>query len=396
MSTYSTKPLQLRARRHIHNCTTITTTIISLMMALIVMATPTCAQVMELDVQVYESSFYQELAARGEIHIDRREPPPRRNVYLERRQAGDSVVPTTVTEPTSTSTSSTSSSEVTITSSADPTSAISTETKTPLSTPGVSTLTAPSVTVVTTPLPTPFDTSLGSNFTSSSCPEFFSNFLNNSTFQSCVPVSLLLQNSNSFFRAQRSFTLLTQTLDAACNAPLAICSPLLSSLASQLIDNANCGEDYKQQNPLVSQAYAGFLAYEPIYRATCLKDQSTGNYCFSEAITNSSNAADFYPYYTAVGLSMPETARPTCSQCLQETMQIFAGYAENAAQPLAKTYLPCATQVDQSCGSGFVNTQIKAGSVASSNAAIGGKKLVLSSPLLVIATLAMALLGVVY
>ncbi|KIX92171.1 uncharacterized protein Z520_12164 [Fonsecaea multimorphosa CBS 102226] len=357
------------------------------------MATPTCAQVMELDAQVYESDFYQELAARGEIHIDRREAPPRRDVYLERRQVGDSVVPTTVAESTSTSTPSSSSLEPTITSSADPTSAISTETKTSLSTPGVSTLTAASVTVVTTPLPTPFDTSLGSNFTSSSCPEFFSDFLNNATFQSCVPVSLLLQNSNSFFRAQRSFTLLTQTLDAACNAPLAICSPLMSNLASQLIDNANCGQDYKQQNPLVSQAYAGFLAYEPIYRATCLKDQSTGNYCFSEAITNSSNAADFYPYYTAVGLSMPQSARPTCSQCLKETMEIFAGYAENAAQPLAKTYLPCASQVDQGCGSGFVNTQVKAGSVASSNAAIGGRKPDRSSPLLVTAILMMALVG---
>ncbi|KIW92307.1 uncharacterized protein Z519_07291 [Cladophialophora bantiana CBS 173.52] len=355
------------------------------------MATPTCGQVMELDAQIYESSFYQELAARGEIHIDHREPPPRRNVYLERRQVGDTVVPTTVTGPTSTSTSSSSpSSEPTITSSAESVSAISTETKAPLSTPGVSTLTAPSVTVVTTPLPTPFDTSLGSNFSSSSCPQFFSDFLNNSTFQSCVPVSLLLQNSNSFFRAQRSFTLLTQTLNAACNAPLAICSPLLSNLGSQLIDDANCGEEYKQQNPLVSQAYAGFLAYEPVYRATCLQDKSTGNYCFSEAVTNSSNAADFYPYYTAVGLSMPETARPSCSQCLKETMEIFAGYAQDASQPLAKTYLPCATQVDKSCGSAFVSTDVKAGSVASPNAATGGWKVVPPVSLMIMTTLVMA------
>ncbi|OAP63937.1 hypothetical protein AYL99_03164 [Fonsecaea erecta] len=395
MSVYSTQPRQLERRRHLHGYTKITTTVISLMIALIVMATPTRAQVMELDALVYESSFYQELAARGEIHIDHRDPPPRRNVYLEGRQDGDGVVPTTVAGSTSASTSSSSSSEPTVTPSADLTSAITTETKTPLSTPALSTLTAPSVTVVTTPLPTPFDTSLGSNFTSSSCPEFFSSFLNNSTFQSCVPISLLLQNSNSFFRAQRSFTLLTQTLDAACNAPLAICSPLLGNLASQLIDNANCGQDYKKQNPLVSQAYAGFLAYEPIYRATCLRDQGTGNYCFSEAITNSSNAADSYPYYTALGLSMPQTARPTCSQCLKETLQIFAGYAENAAQPLAKTYLPCANQVDQSCGSGFVNTQVKAGSVTSTNAAIEERKPSLRSLLFVTTLLAALFTGVV-
>lgn len=44
-----------------------------------------------------------------------------------------------------------------------------------------------------TDLPKPFDTSLSSNFTSSSCPEFFSSFLNNATFKQCLPLSLLLQ-----------------------------------------------------------------------------------------------------------------------------------------------------------------------------------------------------------
>lgn len=184
-----------------------------------------------------------------------------------------------------------------------------------------------------------------------------------------MPISLLLQNSNSFFRAQRSFTLLTQTLDAACNAPLAICSPLLSDLAAQLIDEKNCGQDYRQQNPLVVQAYAGLIAYEPVNRATCLKDEVSKSYCFTEASTNSSNPADFYPYYTAIGLSMPQTARPTCSQCLKDTMQIFAGYAADAVQPLAKTYMTCATQVDKSCGSGFVSTSVQVGSVARPNAA---------------------------
>lgn len=42
-------------------------------------------------------------------------------------------------------------------------------------------------------LPTPFDTSLGNNFTSPSCPAFFQGFLTNSTFQDCMPFSLLLQ-----------------------------------------------------------------------------------------------------------------------------------------------------------------------------------------------------------
>ncbi len=350
------------------------TTLMTLMLILLSTTRTTYAQLLEFDAQIYDSTFYQELAAKGEIHIDARQPPPRRDIYLQRRQVGGSVVPTTIAEPTSmsSSSSSTQSSPPLITSSMDTPSAISTETKAPSAVAGVSTSTAPSVTVITTPLPTPFDTSLGSNFTSPSCPQFFSTFLGNSTFQSCVPISLLLQNSNSFFRAQRSFTLLTQTLDAACDAPLAICSPLMNNIAAQLIDNKNCGQDYRQQNPLVMQAYAGLIAYEPVNRATCLKDEVSKSYCFTEASTNSSNAADFYPYYTAVGLSMPQTAHPTCSQCLKDTMRVFAGYAENVIQPLSNTYLPCAVQVDKGCGNGFVSTDVKVGSAAKPNGATEG------------------------
>lgn len=46
---------------------------------------------------------------------------------------------------------------------------------------------------ITTSLPRPFDTSLGNNFTQASCPTFFNTFLNDSSFQACHPVSLLLQ-----------------------------------------------------------------------------------------------------------------------------------------------------------------------------------------------------------
>lgn len=43
------------------------------------------------------------------------------------------------------------------------------------------------------PLPSPFDTTLGNNFTTTTCPAFFTSFLSNSTFNDCVPLSLLLQ-----------------------------------------------------------------------------------------------------------------------------------------------------------------------------------------------------------
>jgi hypothetical protein len=332
---------------------------------------------LEFDLLGQESPFFRELAEKGEIHIDRSDAPPRPDGYLQRRQAGDTVVPTTISEPTSTSSSGGSTSaaaSATVTSpqtssAGESDTAIATDTATAVSQTAVTTSIGPSVTVVTTPLPSPFDTSLGSNFTSPSCPSFFATFLGNATFRACVPVSLLLQNSNSFFRAERSPTLLAQTLDAACGASLAICSPLTADLASELLDDAHCGQDYKLQNPLVMQAYAGLVAYEPVYRATCLKDAATGSYCFDDAITNATDQADAYVYYTALGIAMPTTARPTCSPCLRDTMRIFAGYAADAAQPLARTYLGGAGQIDAACGTAFVATDVKVGSVSDPNAA---------------------------
>lgn len=46
-------------------------------------------------------------------------------------------------------------------------------------------------------LPRPFDSSIGTNFTSSSCPDFFNDFLSNQTFNACLPFSLLLQVSRN-------------------------------------------------------------------------------------------------------------------------------------------------------------------------------------------------------
>lgn len=52
--------------------------------------------------------------------------------------------------------------------------------------------TAPSI---LSQVPQAFDTSIGNNFTTSSCPAFFNNFLDDPVFQNCTPFSLLLQVS---------------------------------------------------------------------------------------------------------------------------------------------------------------------------------------------------------
>ena len=218
-----------------------------------------------------------------------------------------------------------------------------------------------------TGLPLPFDTSLGSNFTDTTCPEYFNKFLADSTFLSCLPVSLLLQNSMSFFQAARSPSLLKRTLDTSCSASLAVCSPLMKTFADDLIAQGNCQNDYLRQNPLVMQAYSGLQAYEPLYQATCFKDASTDNYCFVEAM-ESNTADDSYPYYTAVGMALPQGSEPQCTPCLKQTMDIFSGYAVQKEQPLSETYLGCAAQVNTRCGESFASTQVIAVSkVANTN-----------------------------
>lgn len=345
------------------NGSTSTTLMISLLLVLMAMVSRTSAYTINLNSDVHESNFLKEMEIRGEIHIDQRQPPPRPSSVFQRRQVGEDVESTTTAEAAATESADSAPSTTETANSANPTTTArsSTEEDTSATPTTVSGTTLPSVTVVTTSLPSAFDTSLGSNFTKPSCPRFFSSFLSNTTFQSCLPVSLFLQNSHSFIQVEKSATLLAQTLAAACEAPLAVCMPLLNNLATELIDPDNCGTDFNRQNPLVLQAYSGFMAYEPVYRATCLKSSQTGNYCFSDAVLNKTNPFDFYPYLTAVGMTLPAVVEPTCNQCLHDTMDIFAGYAGTDNQPLAKTYLSCATQIDSFCGASFASTDVKAG-----------------------------------
>ena len=50
-----------------------------------------------------------------------------------------------------------------------------------------------SATSTSSPLPKPFDGGLGTNFTQPSCPNFLTSMINNDTFSSCLPFSVLLQ-----------------------------------------------------------------------------------------------------------------------------------------------------------------------------------------------------------
>ena len=367
----------LRRRRAMVSFSTKSLYLISIFTILISLLSAATVQGFELEAAAYDPALFRLLESRGEIIFDRRDPPPLPRAAIQRRHdnVSSSSSTSTLSTPSATSTptltaisSGTSNATVSVSRSSF-SSLIPRHSASSLK--PTATGTTPSGTVVASALPSPFDSSLGSNFTSQACPDFFDSFLSNTTFRACVPVSLLLQTSKSFFSAARSPEVMTETLNAACAASLPMCQPLMSYLASELISNSHCGADYQDQNPLVSQAYAGFVAYQAVYQATCLKSTETGNYCFADAITNQLNPSDSYPYYTAVGLNLPPASHPTCSKCLKDTMSIFAGYAKDTNQPLAKTYINTANEIDVGCGAGFANTNVPVGTMTSSTNGVG-------------------------
>lgn len=160
----------------------------------------------------------------------------------------------------------------------------------------------------------------------------------------------------------------------------------MDHIARELIREENCGQDYADNQPQVVQAYNGLLAYEPLYQASCLRDDD-GNFCefrgpcdcpfcanisplgYATAVTDRDNPPSAYPYYLPLGQTMPGGGRPTCNTCLQNVMAIFSSFAGNTTQPLSQTYTGAAQQISIACGNNFVNqtaTPLKGAATAAS------------------------------
>ncbi|KAI0440203.1 hypothetical protein F4803DRAFT_487234 [Xylaria telfairii] len=218
-------------------------------------------------------------------------------------------------------------------------------------------------TAAASPLPSPFDGALAANFSAGqSCPNFINAFLSNATFKACYPVSLLLQGSQSFFEAEKSFFSITQVLDAACKADVDMCTDYFNDLANSLIADGACGKEYKLQNALVVQAYQGMKTYETVYKATCLTnaDSNSLHYCFANAITNASTPSNAYLYYLPFNSSLPTTAAPACGSCTRQTMEIYQAATSNRKAFISNTYPSAAKQINSECGENFVNTTLAA------------------------------------
>lgn len=219
-----------------------------------------------------------------------------------------------------------------------------------------------SAATATTNLPTPFDSGFTSNVTST-CSSFMMNFLADDSFKACLPFSLLLQNSNSFFQASKSIVRITQTLDASCSANSQSCSNLMNSIASNITSPNACSTDLTAANPLVTQARLGLLAYSTLYTASCLKDPTNGAYCYAQAVTNTSSPTDSYIYYLPVNVSLPGGSQPTCNSCLKDTMAIFEQAGAVRSSAIAGTYEQAAGMINVQCGPGFVNASLPAAAV---------------------------------
>ena len=127
----------------------------------------------------------------------------------------------------------------------------------------------------------------------------------------------------------------------------------MSSLATQLASKS-CAKDLSLENPLATQAYAGFLAYDTLYAASCLTSPETGNYCYADAVSNTSAPTSSYVYYLPLGMSLPAGTRPACTPCLRDTMAIFAAAAADRKGDFRGDYAQAAQVVDLTCGPGFV------------------------------------------
>ncbi|CAJ2507031.1 Uu.00g082170.m01.CDS01 [Anthostomella pinea] len=218
-----------------------------------------------------------------------------------------------------------------------------------------------STTAAASELPAPFDGALSANFSSDgTCPEFINNFLGNSTFKECYPVSLLIQSSQTFFEAEKTLVGITQVLDAACKADIDFCTDFLGKLADELIADGNCATDYEMQNALVMQAYTGMKVYNTVYKATCLTDPDDSAYCFANAVTNLTTASNSYLYQMPFNMTLPTNAAPACNSCTNETMGIFQAATSDRNAGITYTYQGAAKQINSICGDGFVNETLAA------------------------------------
>jgi hypothetical protein len=233
------------------------------------------------------------------------------------------------------------------------------------------TTTRPSPTAQTsTAFPSPFDPAPVTNdFTApggdDSCSKFIFNLLSDATFQTCYPVSMLIETSARFFEARKQLLDVVRVLDRSCKSDLTFCGDYLDKAARDIMAEENCRQELDAPNlppnaPIL-QAYRGLRAYKELYKTTCLfenQDDDTEMYCYAKAATNSTDPSDGYLYWLPLGMDYPGSSVPSCNQCTRDTMGIFRDAAADRSQLISKTYLSAAQQINTLCGVNFVDASL--------------------------------------
>ncbi|KAF5657889.1 hypothetical protein FHETE_10182 [Fusarium heterosporum] len=211
------------------------------------------------------------------------------------------------------------------------------------------------------PLPEAFDGNLAAELTTTSesnCPTFLNNVLSDPSYETCYPLSMMLQTSRGFFEAQKQLLSIVRVLDATCAANVTYCTDFFDTAARNLTASENCKQEMESGNTIVKQFLYGLKAYEMMYKATCLQTPGDDMYCYANAVTNTTTAANAYFYQLPYNLTLPGSTNPSCSWCIKETMNIFHAAAEDRSQPVALTYESAARQVNTLCGMDFVNSTL--------------------------------------
>ena len=152
---------------------------------------------------------------------------------------------------------------------------------------------------------------------------------------------------------------LNPVLKAACAVNTEQCNSIMNSYALKFKSDAGCGADYSLSNPNVLAAYDGLISYDSVYHATCLKDPSSGGYCFTDAATDNVDPGSIDLFYLPLGIGMPSTAQPRCNTCTKEILAGYAVAAANSSSLLSTDYGDAARQVNTYCGSNFVNVTVQ-------------------------------------
>ncbi|SZF01452.1 unnamed protein product [Blumeria hordei] len=244
------------------------------------------------------------------------------------------------------------------------------------------------------PFPSAFDVGFNNNITAA-CQSFMHEMLDGSTFKECLPISMLLENSNSFFQTSKHLPRITSLLKASCSAPVTSCSQRFDTYAMNL--TSACSTDLAHLNPQIQSGLLGLKSYQTLYTASCQlttdslpsdvnttstsripasSKSSASSFCFANAITNTTNPTDSYIYYLPLNVSLVGSAVPTCNSCLQSTMAVFQKETANRSNVLAGNYVKAASQINVVCGPEFVNASLASAISSADKTAIDGGRII--------------------